>query len=173
MAIRLPDGRRIQRNFLHTDSIKVTSLKSNFLLISVFLLIYLMLSPCSSCGHSALLKWRMGIRGLSTLYSPFLEHPRTWSMEVIKLSKKPGWPTRWSTFCGTKPISISSYAWKQSYSSMGFKMILLFYFCYEDYLIAPLLSLSPLVLGVGAMDKNLWPELKCENAISPLGPTCL
>jgi hypothetical protein len=27
VAIRLPDGRRIQRNFLHTDPIKVTLLK--------------------------------------------------------------------------------------------------------------------------------------------------
>ena len=28
VAVRLPDGRRIQRNFLHTDPIKVTQLKS-------------------------------------------------------------------------------------------------------------------------------------------------
>lgn len=28
VAVRLPDGRRIQRNFLHADPIKVTELKS-------------------------------------------------------------------------------------------------------------------------------------------------
>ena len=52
VAIRLPDGRRIQRNFLHTDPIKVTHthtpLKSVSLVISVFFsLLPVDLTPCN------------------------------------------------------------------------------------------------------------------------------
>jgi hypothetical protein len=83
VAIRLPNNRRIQRNFLHTDPIKVTP-PSNFLVsFACFPSLSFSSFHCSSYGHSVLLRLRMERSGLSTLCSPFLEHPRTWSLQVI------------------------------------------------------------------------------------------
>ena len=122
VAIRLPNNRRIQRNFLHTDPIKVT-LPSNFL-VSFACFPSLMVSSfqCSSYGHSVLLRLRMGRSGLSTLCSPFLEHQRTWSLQVISLSKKLDWPTQWSTSRGTEPASILRFG-VATYFSLGLKMV--------------------------------------------------
>jgi len=94
VAIRLPNNRRIQRNFLHTDPIKVTPASNFSDLISLLPLPHWCSLSCSSCGHSALLRLRTVRRGRSTSYRPFLEHPRSWSSEATKHSRKPGWPTR-------------------------------------------------------------------------------